>query len=64
MIVINKIKNKTPKISIITPIFNSGKFLKETLKRIQNQIYKNYELIIIDGKSTDETLKIINQYKK
>jgi glycosyltransferase involved in cell wall biosynthesis len=63
MIIINKIKNKTPKVSIITPTFNSGRFLDETLKSIQSQTYKNYELIIIDGKSTDKTLKIINKYK-
>ena len=63
MIIIKKIKNKTSKVSIITPTFNSEKFLEETLKSIQSQTYKNYELIIIDGKSTDKTLKIINKYK-
>ena len=63
MIIINKIINKIPKVSIITPTFNSGRFLEETLESIKSQTYKNYELIIIDGKSTDKTLKIINKYK-
>ena len=63
MIIIKKIKNKTSKVSIITPTFNSEKFLEETLKSIVGQTYKNYELIIIDGKSTDQTLKIINAFR-
>ena len=55
-----KKKNK-PLISIITVTFNSEKYLKETLKSIFNQKYKNYELIIIDGKSNDKTLSIIKK---
>ena len=55
-----KKKNK-PLISIITVTFNSEKYLKETLKSIFNQKYKNYELIIIDGKSNDKTLDIIKK---
>jgi len=55
-----KEKNK-PLISIITVTLNSEKYLKETLKSIFNQKYKNYELIIIDGKSNDKTLNIIKK---
>ena len=56
-----KIDKENPLISIITVTLNSQKYLEETLKSIFNQKYKNYELIIIDGKSNDKTLKIIKK---
>ena len=52
------------KLSIITVCLNSKKTIEKTIKSIVNQDYKDYELIIIDGGSTDGTLKILNQYKK
>ena len=50
------------KISIITCCFNSEKTLITTLESIKKQSHQDYELIIIDGGSTDETLNIINTY--
>ena len=44
-------------ISIILPTFNRSEILKETISNIQNQTLKNYELIIINDASTDDTLK-------
>lgn len=49
--------------SIITPCFNSQKTIEHTIKSVLNQTYKNYEYIIIDGGSTDETLDIIDKYR-
>ena len=49
------------KISIITPTFNSEKYLERCIKSIQSQDYNNIEHIIIDGESTDETKNIINK---
>ena len=57
--IFKKNDKENPLISIITVTLNSQKHLEETLKSIFNQKYKNYELIIIDGKSNDKTLKII-----
>ena len=55
---------KKLKISVITVTKNSEKFLEENLISLQNQTYKNFEHIIIDGKSDDGTLEIINNYSK
>jgi len=52
------------KISIILPTFNRSNILKETIDNIQNQTFKNYELIIINDASTDDTLNVIEKFKK
>jgi glycosyltransferase involved in cell wall biosynthesis len=51
-----------PIVTIITVVFNGEKFLEETIKSIINQQYDNIEYIIVDGGSTDSTLKILEQY--
>jgi len=51
-----------PLVSIITPSFNKGPYLEETILSIRNQTYKNIEHIVIDGGSTDETLSILRKY--
>ena len=51
-------------ISIITVVLNAEKTIEKTIKSVINQSYKNFELIIIDGGSTDGTIDIIKKYNK
>lgn len=53
-----------PKVSIITVVFNSERFLENTINSIINQTYPNIEYIIIDGGSTDGTIDIIKKYEE
>lgn len=51
-----------PKISIISPSKNTGRFARETIESIMAQSYPRWEHIIVDGVSTDETLDVIRKY--
>lgn len=51
-----------PLISIIIPTLNAGKYIAEALDSIRVQTYTNYEIIIVDGGSVDDTVQIVNGY--
>jgi teichuronic acid biosynthesis glycosyltransferase TuaG len=51
-------------VSIITPSYNSEKFISKTINSILNQTYNNWELLITDDCSTDETLNIIRSFQE
>lgn len=50
-----------PKVSVITPLFNSSNYLEETYKSVINQTFKDFEWIIIDDKSSDDSYILANQ---
>ncbi len=58
-----KESNFKPLISVITVVKNNDKYLNETFKSVFSQKFKNFEYIVIDGGSTDKTLKIIKKYQ-
>lgn len=49
-------------VSIITPSYNCGQYIGETIESIQAQTYHNWEMIIVDDKSMDNTAEIVKQY--
>lgn len=55
---------KSPLISVIVPNYNHAKYLDERLLSILQQTYENYELIILDDNSTDNSKKIIEKYRQ
>ncbi len=52
-----------PKISIVTPSYNQGDYLEETIRSVIFQGYPNLEYIVVDGASTDNTKQILERYK-
>ena len=53
-----------PMISVVVPSYNQGCYKEETILSILNQKYPKLELIIIDGKSSDNTYDILKKYSK
>ena len=52
-----------PEISIIAPVYNVEKYLKRCIDSILNQSFENFELILVDDGSTDNSGKIVDEYK-
>ncbi len=53
-----------PLVSIVVPVYNAEKFIAETIQSVLNQSYKNWELILVDDCSIDESINIIKDFQK
>lgn len=54
--------NGKPKVSVLMPVYNGEKYLREAIDSILGQTYRHYEFIIINDGSTDDSVKIIHEY--
>ncbi|WP_129709813.1 glycosyltransferase family 2 protein [Priestia megaterium] len=57
-------KDNLPLVSIITPSYNQGKFIQETIESVLTQDYPNIEYIVVDGASTDNTIDTLEKISK
>lgn len=60
----SRFKNTTPLVSIVIPTYNGEKFLKQAIDSVYKQTLQNFELIITDDVSEDDTQKIVSRYQK
>jgi glycosyltransferase involved in cell wall biosynthesis len=51
-----------PLVTIVTPSFNQGEFIGETIESVLNQTYPHIEYIVVDGGSTDNTVSVVERY--
>lgn len=51
-----------PLVSIVTPLHNAGAFISETIQSVQNQTYRDWEMIIVDDGSTDNSIDIVQSF--
>ncbi|TYA88394.1 glycosyltransferase family 2 protein, partial [Seonamhaeicola marinus] len=54
---------KTPLISVVLPVYNVAPFIREAIDSVLNQTVQDFEVLVIDDCSTDDTLKVVKDFK-
>ena len=57
-------ESKQPLVSIVVPVYNAARFMDDTIQTVLNQTYQNWELLLVDDCSSDESVQIIKKYQK
>jgi glycosyltransferase involved in cell wall biosynthesis len=60
----NRFASTQPRVSIVTPSYNQGKYIERTILSVLKQDYQNIQYIVLDSRSTDQTHRILNRYRK
>ena len=55
--------NTTPRVSVILPNYNHARFLKERIDSILNQTFQDFELILLDDCSSDNSVEVLEEYR-
>src|SRR5688500_18170797 len=55
-------KSDDPKVSVVMPVYNTARYLRESIESILNQTFSDFEFLIIDDASTDESVAIVRSY--
>ena len=53
-----------PLVSVVTPAYNAARFIEETMNSVRAQTYENWEMIVVDDQSTDNTVELVKQYEQ
>ena len=53
---------KIPLVSVIIPMYNSAKFIPQTLESLLNQTLKNFEVVVVDDCSTDNSVEVVENF--
>ncbi len=61
--VLNKVQQDTPSITVLMSVYNSARWLSESIRSVLDQTFRDFEFIIVDDGSTDNSLEILEQYK-
>lgn len=54
--------NDSPKVSVVIPVYNRAKYVGETIESVLSQTYRNFELIVVDDGSTDDSRKVLESF--